>query len=55
MIRVIIAGFRGRMGSTAVNMVLEQTDFELVGLLDPNATDKEAFGAPVFNDKKRHG
>ncbi|AYF99989.1 4-hydroxy-tetrahydrodipicolinate reductase [Lactococcus allomyrinae] len=51
-IKVIIAGFKGRMGSTAVNMVLEQTDFDLVGLLDPFTTKIEAFGAPVFNVKE---
>lgn len=52
MINVIIAGFKGRMGATAVNMVLEQADFELVGLLDPHASETEAFGAPVFNAKE---
>ncbi|MFC4652204.1 4-hydroxy-tetrahydrodipicolinate reductase [Lactococcus nasutitermitis] len=51
MIKVIIAGYKGRMGSTAVNMVLEQEDFELVGVLDPFAKEKEAFGVPVFTDK----
>lgn len=51
-IKVIIAGFKGRMGSTAVNMVLEQADFELVALLDPFTTEAEAFGAPVFNVKE---
>lgn len=52
MIKVIIAGFKGRMGSTAVNMVLEQKDFELAGLLDPFAAETEAFGAPVFRNKE---
>lgn len=52
MIRVIVAGFKGKMGSTVVNMVLKQPDFELAALLDPFAEEKEAFGAPVFNQKE---
>ncbi|MGM9885915.1 MAG: 4-hydroxy-tetrahydrodipicolinate reductase [Lactococcus sp.] len=51
MIKVIIAGYRGKMGSTAVNMVLEQEDFELVALFDTRADVTEAFGVPVFTDK----
>lgn len=51
MIRVIIAGYRGKMGSTAVNMVLEQDDFELVALFDTRVDVTEAFGVPVFTDK----
>ena len=30
MIKIIVAGFKGRMGSTATQMVLETADFELV-------------------------
>lgn len=33
-IKVVIAGPRGRMGSEAVKMVLENTHFQLVGLVD---------------------
>ncbi len=32
MIEIIVAGFKGRMGSTATQMVLETADFELVGV-----------------------
>ena len=36
MIKIIVAGFKGRMGSTATQMVLETADFELVGVYDPH-------------------
>ncbi|MGT2895784.1 4-hydroxy-tetrahydrodipicolinate reductase [Streptococcus entericus] len=51
MIKVIIAGFLGKMGSTAVQMVQADPELELVGLLDPFATEKEVEGVPVFTDK----
>lgn len=51
-IKVIIAGFSGKMGSTAVKMVQEAEDFELVGLLGRDETVSEAFGLPVFNHKE---
>lgn len=50
-IKVIIAGFKGRMGSTAVNMVKGDSELELVALLDPFAAEKEVNGVPVFTDK----
>ncbi|OFI50330.1 4-hydroxy-tetrahydrodipicolinate reductase [Floricoccus tropicus] len=52
MIKVIIAGYRGKMGSTAVSMVQDDPELELVAVLDPFATEKEAYGVPVFNDKE---
>ncbi|MCJ1993924.1 4-hydroxy-tetrahydrodipicolinate reductase [Lactococcus piscium] len=51
MIKVIIAGFKGRMGSTAVEMVKEDTNLELVALVDPLTNEKIVDGVPVFNDK----
>ncbi|MGT2756484.1 4-hydroxy-tetrahydrodipicolinate reductase [Streptococcus ovuberis] len=51
MIKVIIAGFLGKMGSTAVQMVQADPELQLVGLLDPFATEKEVEGVPVFTDK----
>ncbi|WP_314087385.1 4-hydroxy-tetrahydrodipicolinate reductase [Pseudolactococcus chungangensis] len=51
MIKVIISGFKGRMGSTAVEMVNNDPKLELAALLDPFATKKEVAGVPVFNDK----
>ena len=51
MIKVIISGFIGRMGSTAVEMVNNDPKLELAALLDPFATEKEVAGVPVFNDK----
>lgn len=51
-IRVIVAGFRGKMGSTAVQMVLNTEDFELVALLGKDENKTEAFGVPVFSRKE---
>ncbi|WP_394204421.1 4-hydroxy-tetrahydrodipicolinate reductase [Lactococcus chungangensis] len=51
MIKVIISGFKGRMGSIAVEMVNNDPKLELAALLDPFATEKEVAGVPVFNDK----
>jgi 4-hydroxy-tetrahydrodipicolinate reductase len=51
MIKVIIAGYRGRMGATAVQMVLGEVDFELAALFDPHSPEREAFGVPVFTNK----
>lgn len=56
--KILVAGFKGRMGATATHMVLKNTDFELVGVYDPIATEKDLaevaeFGgqhAPVFTD-----
>ncbi|KRK34255.1 dihydrodipicolinate reductase [Loigolactobacillus bifermentans DSM 20003] len=38
--KIIVAGFKGRMGATAVDMVLNHDGFELVGVYDPVATEK---------------
>ncbi|MDR1606412.1 MAG: 4-hydroxy-tetrahydrodipicolinate reductase [Streptococcaceae bacterium] len=51
MIKVIIAGFKGRMGATAVEMVKNDAELELVALLDPFATEKTLADVPVFRDK----
>lgn len=51
MIKVMIAGYRGRMGSEAVKMVQSQKDFELVGLYDPFAESSDFEGVPVFKEK----
>ncbi|MCH4172640.1 MAG: 4-hydroxy-tetrahydrodipicolinate reductase [Lactobacillus sp.] len=62
-IRVIVAGFKGRMGSTTCEMVLAHSDeFELVGGFDPRgAADqslgqqlqlKAAEGIPAFTDRQ---
>lgn len=41
------------MGSAAVNMVKEDKDLTLAGLLDPFATETEVDGVPVFTDKSQ--
>ena len=51
-IKVIIAGFKGKMGQAAYNMVTEDPALELVGLLDPLTPEKEVAGVPVFNQKE---
>lgn len=50
-IKVIVAGFKGRMGSTAVGMIKNDSELELAALLDPFAAEKEIDGVPVFTDK----
>ena len=51
-IKVIIAGFKGKMGQAAYNMVTEDPALELVGLLDPFTPEREVAGVPVFNQKE---
>lgn len=51
-IKVIVAGFKGRMGSTAVDMVKSDEALELAALLDPFAEEKDLDSVPVFNDKE---
>ena len=51
-IKVVIAGFKGRMGQAAYQMVLEDPELELVGLIDPHAAEKDLAGVPVFHDKE---
>ena len=50
-IKVIVAGFKGRMGSTAVEMVKGDDELTLAALLDPFATEKEVDGVPAYPDK----
>ncbi|WP_414840354.1 4-hydroxy-tetrahydrodipicolinate reductase [Carnobacterium sp. TMP28] len=60
MINVIVAGFKGKMGSTATKMVLDNEDFTLVGVLDPIVEQKNLSAipefsfadVPIFNDKE---
>lgn len=51
-IKVIIAGFKGKMGQAAYQMVTGDPELELAGLLDPFTEDKEVAGVPVFNHKE---
>ena len=51
-IKVVIAGFKGRMGQAAYHMVLEDPELELVGLIDPHSSENELAGVPVFHDKE---
>ena len=51
-IKVIIAGFKGRMGQAAYKMVSEDPELELAGLIDPFTDETEVAGVPVFNHKE---
>ena len=51
-IKVIIAGFKGKMGQAAYKMVAEDPELALAGLLDPFTDEKEVAGVPVFNTKE---
>ncbi|HEM2656214.1 4-hydroxy-tetrahydrodipicolinate reductase [Streptococcus suis] len=51
-IKVIIAGFKGKMGSTAVEMVKGDVALSLAALVDPFATETEVDGVPVFKTKE---
>ncbi|CQR24450.1 dihydrodipicolinate reductase [Streptococcus varani] len=51
-IKVIIAGFKGKMGSTALEMVKADKDLSLAALLDPFATEESFEGVPVFKNKE---
>ena len=51
-IKVIIAGFKGKMGQAAYKMVTEDPELVLAGLLDPFTDEKEVAGVPVFNAKE---
>ena len=50
-IRVIVAGFKGRMGSTVVDMVNGDDSLVLAGLYDPFAQESDLNGVPVFTDR----
>lgn len=59
MIKIIVAGFKGKMGSTATKMVLDTPEFELVGVLDPHADESNlnelseyTEDIPVFHRKE---
>lgn len=51
-INVIIAGFKGKMGQAAYQMVTGDPELELAGLLDPFTEEKDVAGVPVFNHKE---
>lgn len=51
-IKIIIAGFKGKMGQAAYKMVTEDPELALAGLLDPFTDEKEVAGVPVFNAKE---
>ena len=43
-----IAGFKGKMGQAACQMVLADPDLDLVAVLDPFESESEWQGIPVF-------
>lgn len=61
MIKIVVAGFKGKMGATATKMVLDTDEFTLVGVLDPaveqdnlNEIPEFSFAnVPIFNNKEK--
>ena len=51
-IRVIIAGFKGKMGQAACQMVLADPDLDLLAVIDPSEKVDSWQGVPVYNDKE---
>lgn len=51
MIKVLVAGFKGRMGNTTTKMVLENADFELAGVYDPSASESNLSELPDFENE----
>ena len=39
--KIVVSGFKGKMGTACTNMVLRQEDFTLVAVYDPFATEKQ--------------
>lgn len=51
-IRVLIAGFKGKMGATVLEMVKADPALSLVALLDPFSEDSQVDGVPVYRTKE---
>ena len=49
---VIIAGFKGKMGQAACQMVLADPALDLVAVIDPSEKVDSWQGVPVYNDKE---
>lgn len=60
MIKVLVAGFKGKMGDTATKMVINHENLELVGVLDPFEKQKNlkelpeylGIDVPIFQQKE---
>lgn len=50
MIKIIVAGFKGKMGATVVKMVADNEHFELIGVYDPFAEEKNLNEVPIFSN-----
>ncbi|KRL38411.1 4-hydroxy-tetrahydrodipicolinate reductase [Liquorilactobacillus uvarum] len=50
MVKVIVAGFKGRMGNTTSHMIIDHDDFELTCVFDPRATEKNLSEESEFKD-----
>lgn len=49
MIKVVVAGFKGKMGATATQMVIDRENFQLVGVLDPHSTEQNLKEIPHYS------
>jgi 4-hydroxy-tetrahydrodipicolinate reductase len=60
MIKIVIAGFRGKMGTATTQMVLDDSHFELVGVVSVNSTvtnmnelkEYSEIDVPIFQTKE---
>ncbi|KRM08251.1 MAG: 4-hydroxy-tetrahydrodipicolinate reductase [Liquorilactobacillus ghanensis] len=50
MVKILVAGFKGRMGNTTVKMVLDHPGFELAAVYDPRAKEKNINEIAEFSD-----
>ena len=49
MIKIVVAGFKGKMGSTTTQMVLNNAEFELVGVVSPEKENKNLGEIPAYH------
>lgn len=53
-IKILVAGYKGKMGQQTVSMILKHENFELVGVYDPHSLEdsliKEELKIPVYHD-----
>lgn len=50
-VKVMVAGYHGRMGSTAAQMVIDTPNFDLVGVYDARGTDTNLKETAAFKDQ----
>lgn len=51
MIKIVVAGFKGKMGATATQMVIDRDNFQLVGVLDPHSKESNLNDIPQYSQE----